>query len=362
MNDSTPDHSAHEPSGGTTTGSGPITYEDRVLGCLLGTMAGDAYGVLYAAGDDPTIALGDPAASAVSDATQLTLYTVDALIEALEWANDGVAADETACLWLAYLRWLGRQGEHLPSNAPAPPARWLDRQDDLLPVHDADADTVRALLTGEMGTQARPLNPTAHGPGALMRSAPFGLVPRIPASMVERLTIEGAALTHGSPEARSTAALYSAVIRALAIDGLTLEEAISEERVGEIHLAREAPRDPAGRLSAGEPATDSPAIAGSGNPAGGTTAAGTFAAALQAAREGAGAPASPRGQLEAAVAHAASAGRPDASPVVAASLAGGIIGALHGTGALPPVYLTAPGLADVVRSLTRTLLRATTGS
>lgn len=367
-NDSTSDRGTSEPDAGTVADPNPTTYEDRVLGCLLGTMAGDAYGVLYAAGDDPAAAFENPAELAVTDATHLTLYTVDALIEALEWANDGVAADETACLWLAYLRWLVHQGEHLPSHAPAPPARWLDRQADLLPVHDADADTVRALLTGEMGTQARPLNPSAQGPGALMRSAPFGLVPRIPASMVERLTIEGAALTHGSPAARGTAALYSGVIRALAIDGLSLDEALRSERAGEHHLAAEGGRNAVDRLSAGVPTPGSAVYStgagvtdGDGS-AGGTTAAGTFEAALQAAREGVAASTSPREQLQAALAHAAAAGRPDASPVVAASLAGGILGALHGTGALPPAYLTAPGLPGVVRSLARTLLTATTGS
>ena len=106
------------PTSPTATAGEPSGYEDRVLGCLLGTMVGEAYGILSAAGDDPTAALDDPEAAMVSDATQLTLYTVDGLVDALEWANDGVAADETACLWLAYLRWLDRQGEYLPAGAP----------------------------------------------------------------------------------------------------------------------------------------------------------------------------------------------------------------------------------------------------
>lgn len=367
--DSSTDSTADSPTGssaGSSTDSGTgdtpsDAYEDRVLGCLLGTMAGDAFGVLYAAGDDPAAALDDPGAMAVSAATQLTLYTVDGLVEALEWANDGVAADETACLWLAYLRWVVRQGEHLPPAAPAPPARWLDRQDDLLAVHDADADTVRALLTGAMGTQARPLNPEAEGPGALMRSAPFGLVPRIPAGMVERLTIDAAALTHGSPAAKGTAALFSGIIRSLAIEGHDLDEAVRAVRGEENHLAKEAGHDAAGVAAGGAaPPQAAGGTSAGGTSAGGTTAAGTFEAALQAVRETAGS--SPAEHLAAALAHAAAAGRPDASPVIAASLAGGIVGALHGTPALPPAYLTAPGVAEVVRRMARTLLAATTGS
>lgn len=337
----------------------PGSYEDRVLGCLLGTMAGDAYGLLYAAGDDPLTALDDPADLVVSDATHLTLYTVDGLVDALAWANDGVAADETACLWLAYLRWLGRQGEHLPPSAPAPPARWIDRQDDLLPVHEPDADTVRALLSGEMGTRARPLNPQAQGAGALMRSAPFGLVPRIPASMVERLTVDAAALTHGSPAARSTAALFSGVIRSLAIEGLSLDEAVRVERVEERHLAEDAGHDGTRAMTTGDTASGR---AADRTRTGDTTAAGTFEAALQAAREGVASSSSPREQLAASLAHAAAAGRSDASPVVAASLAGAIVGALRGTDALPSAYLSAPGVADVVRSMATSLLAATTGA
>ena len=335
------------------------TYGDRVLGCLLGTMAGDAFAVLRAAGDDGRLAFEDPSAVAVSDATHLTLYTVDALTEALEWANDGVAADEIACVWLAYLRWLSRQGEHLPSHAPSQPGRWLDRQEDLLAVHDPDGDTVSALLTGEMGTRSRPLNPAAEGPGALMRSAPFGLVPRIPAAMVERLTVDAAALTHGSPAAKDAAARHSALIRSLVIDDLTLEDALRadqevEERLSasahddaRVSSARKAPpREPSGTMAIGEGVS--------------TTAPATLEAALQAVRETAGAV--PRDHLEAAVGHAAAAGRPDASGRVAASMAGGLVGALHGTAALPPAYLTVEGLPGVVRAMARTLIRVTTGS
>ena len=56
----------------------------------------------------------------------MTLYTADGLLEALEWANDGVAADINACLWLAYLRWLGTQGVAGAGVGPVPAAA-LDR-------------------------------------------------------------------------------------------------------------------------------------------------------------------------------------------------------------------------------------------
>ncbi len=341
IKDSSTDTSTDTSTDGTSSPAESPGYEDRVLGCLLGTMAGDAYGTLHATGVSypgpalaPGAALGDPAAVVISDATSLTLYTVDGLIEALEWANDGVAADETACLWLAYLRWLERQGEHLPPNAPTPPPRWLDQQSALQPAPHPDPDTVRALLTGEMGTRSRPLNARSAGPGALMRSAPFGLVPRIPASMVERLTVDGAHLTHGTSGATEPAATYSGIIRSLVIEGSSLAEA----------LGRAEP-----------PVPDS-------SPSAAPTAAGTLDAAVEGVRAGAAAAASPDEQFAQALTQAISAAGPDASPVIAASLAGGIMGALHGTGALPASYLSSSGIPGVVRTMTRTLVRATTGA
>ncbi|THJ66231.1 ADP-ribosylglycohydrolase family protein [Arthrobacter echini] len=330
----TTDQGAAEPA--------PTSYEDRVLGCLLGIMAGDAYGLLHTTGGDPRAAFVDPAPLAVSDATSLTLYSTDGLIEALEWANDGVAADETACLWLAYLRWLDHQGEHPPASAPAPPPRWLDLQPDLPPAEHPDQDTVRALLSGEMGTRARPLNAGSTGPGALMRSAPFGLVPRIPATMVERLTLDAAALTHGGTGATEPAAAYSGIIRSLVIEGGSLTAALGDR----------APDGPG-------PTRDAAAPAG---PAAAPTAAGTLAAALQAVREGTAATDSPDEQMATALARAVAPGAADASPVIAASLTGGVLGALHGTAALPSAYLSSPGTPEVVRTMARKLLAATTGT
>ncbi|GAP57844.1 adp-Ribosyl-[Dinitrogen reductase] hydrolase [Arthrobacter sp. Hiyo1] len=91
------------------------SFESRVNGCLLGGALGDSLGYAVEFDDVATIRTRFGAAGLTSfgqldggthfsDDTQMTLYTVDGLVEALEWANDGVAADETACLWLAYLR------------------------------------------------------------------------------------------------------------------------------------------------------------------------------------------------------------------------------------------------------------------
>ena len=105
------------------------SHESRIHGCLLGGALGDSLGYAVEFDDISAIrakfgpaGLQDFSAldggSHFSDDTQLTLYTVDGLLEALEWANSGVGADTNACLWLAYLRWLATQGVAAPGRRP----------------------------------------------------------------------------------------------------------------------------------------------------------------------------------------------------------------------------------------------------
>ena len=114
-------------------------YASRVRGCLLGGALGDQLGAAVASDSFDVISgrfgadgLRDfsqlPEPGHFTDDTQLTLYTLDGLTEALEWANAGTAADEAACLWLAYLRWYATQEGRFPDNAPAPQPRWIDSQ------------------------------------------------------------------------------------------------------------------------------------------------------------------------------------------------------------------------------------------
>jgi ADP-ribosylglycohydrolase len=202
------------------------TPESRIHGCLLGGALGDSLG--YAIEFDSIAAirrrfgadgLQDFAAldggTHFSDDTQMTLYTVDGLVEALEWANSGVGADANACLWLAYLRWLNTQGLSAPEPAPKPQPRWIDRQPVLRHRRAPGSACLSGLSTGEMGTVYRPVNPDSKGCGTVMRSAPFGLIPHIPAGSVYKLSADAASLTHGHPSARQSAGVFSLLIHSL---------------------------------------------------------------------------------------------------------------------------------------------------
>ncbi|WP_235563257.1 ADP-ribosylglycohydrolase family protein [Arthrobacter sp. Soil782] len=284
----------------------PPPLRSRITGSILACALGEA-------------AAGSPDASVFGDATALTLYTVDGMTEALEWANDGVAADETACLWLAYLRWLGTQGEAPPSSAPAPPARWIDRQDVLHTRRHSDAASIRALRSGEMGSRQRPLETDDDGPGALQRSAPFGLIANVPPAMVEKLTLDAAAITHGNPAARIPAALFAGLIHAIAHRELSLSDAVADAAA---HAAALGSTD----LSVQLTSPDAGAL-----PTASPTAGNILCEALRLVL--ATATDDDAAHVSAFLAAAAEQDAPAAR--VTGAVAGAIIGALHGRDALP---------------------------
>ena len=282
----------------------------RIAGSLLACALGEA-------------AAGTPDASVFGDATALTLYTVDGMTEALEWANDGVAADETACLWLAYLRWLGTQGETPPSSAPAPPARWIDRQNISHSRWQPDAATIRALKSGEMGSRQRPLEMDDDGPGALQRSAPFGLIANVPPAMVEKLALDAAAITHGNPAAHIPAAVFAGLIHAIAHRERSLPDAVTDAAqhaatLGSADLSVQLAHPGVGSLSTAS-ATDS------------ATAGNVLCGAIRLVQDTA--TDDDAAHVSALLTAAAEQDGPAARAIGA--VAGAIVGALHGRDALP---------------------------
>ncbi len=356
-------------------------HASRIHGCLLGGALGDAHSSQPASRPGPL---------RFSAGTQLTLYTVDGLLEALEWANDGVAADTNACLWLAYLRWLGTQGEAVPASAPVQPPRWIDSHEALRQRRDPAGACLTGLGGGEMGTVYRPVNPDADDPGALTRSAPFGLIPHIEQGAVYQLSADAAALTHGHAAARQAAGMLSLIILALSSGrGISEAAAAALEYVRGGNLARgEVPesdlvqrlelaiRRASDHRAAGQPAAGQP---GAGHPGAGhgtadgsgaarpegspgvpgdrQSAAEVLAAAVYAALvtaplpgdTGAGmAGAAPDGHFRLAVALAADLGR---GSDAAASVAGNILGAFYGEGCLPAEWLSELESADLIRGM-----------
>lgn len=204
----------------TSTPQVSSEYARRVRSLLEASALGDALGypLELLSAEQITACVPAPWDAAygellISDDTQLTCYTLDGLTEVLEWNNEGAAADELACLWLAYLRWLRGIGEALPENAPFALERAIDGSAELTARRGPGAATLRALRSGEMQLISKSVSPDALGSGALVRSAALGVLPVEEERTVVMLAVRGAALTHGHPEALASAAGYALLVR-----------------------------------------------------------------------------------------------------------------------------------------------------
>lgn len=367
--------------GSASAAASPPSHNSRIHGCLLGGALGDSlgYAVEFATIDAIRAEYG-PAGlrdfadlhtgSHFSDDTQMTLYTADGLLEALEWANDGVAADTNACIWLAYLRWLGTQGVAVPESAPFQPPRWIDSHEVLRHRRAPGNACLSGLATGEMGTVYRPVNPDSKGCGTVMRSAPFGLLPFVEADAVYKLSADAATLTHGHPSARQSAGVFSLLIHAL-IGGRSLQEAagFALAHLQEGRLPKGEEPDPAlvERLTA---SLCLAAAAGGGSVLAaeelvqelgeGWVAEEALAVALYAvlATEPSSTAdsAGPAGHFRAAIAVAVNhSGDSDST----ASIAGNILGAHYGIDCLPADWLAALEAPEVIRGMAERLAAVT---
>ncbi|WP_309072929.1 ADP-ribosylglycohydrolase family protein [Paenarthrobacter sp.] len=345
------------------------SFESRVKGSLLGGALGDSLG--YAVEFDSIAAIRGRYGSAgltsfsqldggshFSDDTQMTLYTVDGLVEALEWANDGVAADEIACLWLAYLRWLATQDVAVASSAPVPQPRWIDAQEVLRHRRAPGNACLSGLATGEMGTVARPVNADSKGCGTVMRSAPFGLIPHISREAVYKLSSDAASLTHGHPSARLSAAAFSLLIHNI-VAGSDIRTAATEALSYVNGVPTKAP-ELAERLEAALQLSMQPAPL---DPEGLTTALGEGWIAEEALAVGlyavlatsGGTPAEHfRNAISVAINHS---GDSDST----GSIAGNILGAYYGEDGLPSDWLESLEAPQLIRGMADRLLAVTTG-
>jgi ADP-ribosylglycohydrolase len=349
------------------------SLKSRIHGALLGGALGDALGYTVAADSIGAIRQrfgaegltgfeGFSSPLHFSDDTQLTLYTVDGLVEALEWANSGVGADVNACLWLAYLRWLGTQGEDAGPSAPAPQPRWIDGNEVLRQRRHPEKYCITGLATGEMGTSVRPVNPEAKGRGTVMRSAPFGLVPHITPDAVYKLSSDAAALTHGHPAAHQSAGIFSLLIHKL-VSGEALADAAAAVTAHAATLPHVAPGLPE-RLEAALRLAEKNVVApeelvqvlGEGWVAAEALAVALYA--VLATVPGDGGDPQPARHFRDAVALAVNhSGASDTT----GSLAGNILGAAYGQDCLPGPWLECLEAPEVIRGMADQLVKVTTG-
>ena len=212
-------------------------HSARVLGCVLGGAVGDAFG--YAIEFDRLASiqrkhgpqgLQEPVLRAgqlqVSDDTQMTLFTLEALLAALpgqgEVLTSAFLSPLTAACQSAYLRWGDTQGLASHSGAPSHlQASAAMRQ------RRAPGNTcLSAIRAGAWGTPERSIN-DSKGCGAVMRTAPLGLLRGASPALAFKLGCAAGALTHGHVDGWLPAGVLAALVRLLA-QGLSLETAARE--------------------------------------------------------------------------------------------------------------------------------------
>ena len=194
-------------------------YTDRVLGCLLGGAVGDALGYevefcslreireRYGAAGIQRPVLNSAGKAAVSDDTQMTLFTADGLVEGMA-RNDSTMVDALGSVRASTLDWyamqMGRQtGSRLADFA-------------LLGENRARGETCSSgCALGAIGTPEKPINEHKKTCGGVMRVAPVGLWLALSDGEAFELAARCAAQTHGHPTGYLSAGASASMVRNL---------------------------------------------------------------------------------------------------------------------------------------------------
>lgn len=186
----------------------PNEYSDKVFAVLLGL----ADGAVHAREGH------EPGATEI-----LALFLADGLLEALEWANDGVASDEAACMWLAGLRAYKHLTNTFPASAPEPQPRWIDTEFAQVERPEGlaagDPLNLEGMNSSDMGYSARPTGGQNDSSGVLPRAAVAALVARVPQANTAALASSAAFLTHGE-QAAATARAAALILRSALESGV----------------------------------------------------------------------------------------------------------------------------------------------
>ncbi|MFB7287293.1 ADP-ribosylglycohydrolase family protein [Actinacidiphila glaucinigra] len=312
-------------------------FRSRVRGCLLGGAIGDALGAGVESDSLAAIrqAHGENGVTgyvpaygrrgAVTDDTQMTLFTAEGLIRA-QVRRDAGAWHPPTDVHRAYLRWAATQ------NAWGPDERrkdtgWLAREEWLY----ARRAPGRACLTGlgdeRMGTLGSPKNPRSKDCGTVMRSAPFGLLVGWEPHLVFQLAAECAAQTHGHPTGVLAAGAFAVIVHGLArgeaLDG-AVQHALALIAARPGHEETSAALQAAlGAVRQGLPGAERVESLGAGRTAEEALAVGVYCALVaEDVRHG----------LLLAVNHS---GDSDST----GSICGNLLGVQHGETALPPAWI-----------------------
>lgn len=216
----------------------------RYRGCLLGGATGDALGapverlrrkeILARFGPlgirDHAPAYGR--VGAITDDTQLTLFTADGLLRSWVRGRMTGTTTEVGVTSHAYLRWLATQGYDRVEVVGDQPVGWLIQHEQLHQRRGPGRTCTSALMA--MQNFGEPARNNSKACGGVMRAAPAGLFvasidPNGGRERAFTLGADLAALTHGHPTGSLAAGALAALIYDLVTDS-TLGEALPQVR------------------------------------------------------------------------------------------------------------------------------------
>lgn len=193
---------------------------DRVLGCFLGGAVGDALGadieflsiaeVRSRFGPDGIVDFPG-GRGAITDDTQMTLFTVEGLLAAGDALRSGYLALIAPHLHDAYRRWrrtqTGAGPPDRPTTAVLASGALVDRAE-LHVVRAPGTTCLTALAADHRGSLATSIN-DSKGSGGVMRVAPIGLVDGVDPFT---LAAEAASITHGHPSGFLSAGSLAVIV------------------------------------------------------------------------------------------------------------------------------------------------------
>ncbi|RYG37819.1 ADP-ribosylglycohydrolase family protein [bacterium] len=193
------------------------SLRDRFRGCLLGGAVGDALGAPVEFDRWPQIAakfgeggIRDYAPAygrkgAITDDTQMTLFTVEGLLRAHQRGREKGICDPYTVLRFAYERWLATQE---PTASPPSSPGWLFG---VRALHSrrAPGNTCLSALRAPWSDAVNGIAANdSKGCGGVMRVAPIGLVEANPYEFASR----AAAITHGHPLGYESAGALALIV------------------------------------------------------------------------------------------------------------------------------------------------------
>lgn len=328
----------------------PVETRDRARGCLLAGAIGDALGapVEFLSGSEIVRAHGPSGirdlveaygrVGAITDDTQMTLFTAEGLMRAYVRHSTRGICHIPSVIDYAYRRWLYTQGISHPAHEHCLDG-WLIIHRELF-ARRAPGNTCLASLQGDRPI-GKPARNDSKGCGGVMRMAPIGMTILAQTDLSETFdrAVAAAALTHGHPTGQLTAGVLATVVQSLMV-GLPLAQAVGRAqailRLRAHHHETDNAVEAAMRLASERP-NERAALEtlGAGWVADEALAIGLYAAAS--------APSLESGMIL-AVNHG---GDSDST----GSIAGNLLGAIHGATAIPQRWLRDLELREVIQDM-----------